>query len=661
VTARGTKILAGVAVVAVGAAGAVYVLRDGSRPEPDGAAEDYLAAWEQPDFAAMERLVADPPESFIDTHQAVIDDLGVTEASYEVTGVSTDGGDAIATFDAQLSLAGLGEWSYEGRLRMHYTSRQGEDGRAWLVDWSPLTIHPHLGEGERLARTVERPERAPIVDAAGDPLVTTAPGTVVGIQPSRVTDRQQVKDALAANLGVDPALIDQRLDAPGVQPDHFVVITTISSERYEQVRPAIYPIPGTVFRDTMVRVAPSPGFAQHLLGRTGEITAERLEELGDTYQAGDVVGLTGLESRFETQLAGTASGEVRIELTEEAAEAAGNDENESESEDDSEGSGEEDDGPQAELLTRIEGTAPEPVATTLDRRVQDAVETGLAGVSKPVAAVVIDGSGNIRGAASRPLDDDFNRALAGTYPPGSTFKVVSTSALLAAGMTPDTPIDCPPTLNAGGREFRNFEGGQLGTVPFGLAFAESCNTAFINATADMPATDLVAAAERFGFNTEYSVGLTTESATFPPPSDATEQAAATIGQGRTLASPLHMATVAAAVMDGTWEPPTLLPDHPSENTPAPVQLDAAIRDTLAGLMRRVVTEGSGTAAAVPGVEVSGKTGTAEYGEGDPPPTHAWFIGFRGSYALALLIEDGGVGGRDAAPVAQRIFAALPAG
>jgi cell division protein FtsI/penicillin-binding protein 2 len=76
-------------------------------------------------------------------------------------------------------------------------------------------------------------------------------------------------------------------------------------------------------------------------------------------------------------------------------------------------------------------------------------------------------------------------------------------------------------------------------------------------------------------------------------------------------------------------------------------------------MRRVVTEGSGTAADASGTEVAGKTGTAEFGSGDPLPTHAWFIGFRGDLALAIVIEGGGVGGRDAAPVAGQIFAALP--
>ncbi len=287
------------------------------------------------------------------------------------------------------------------------------------------------------------------------------------------------------------------------------------------------------------------------------------------------------------------------------------------------------------------------------------MENALAGVATPAAAVVVDSKGNIRAAASRPIDE-FNRAFAGSYPPGSTFKIVSTSALLDAGTTPETPLDCPETLNAGGRVFKNFESSSLGTVPFLTAFAESCNTAFINATTDMPAADLVTAAQRCGFNAEYSVGLTTEGGSFPPPADDAEKAAATIGQGRVLASPLHMATVAAAVIDGSWEPPVLLPDVPPDDPPTPTELSQVAKDTLPVLMRRVITDGSGRAAAVPGADIAGKTGTAEFGTGDPLPTHAWFVGFKGDLAVAVLLEGGGVGGRDAAPVAGRIFAALPA-
>jgi cell division protein FtsI/penicillin-binding protein 2 len=621
-------LLIGVVVLGAAVYGIFVLMRDDTSDAAPGA-RAYLADWSEGDWDAMAARVIDPPASFADDHQAVVDDLQVTEAAYELDSVDTGGDTSVARFHASLELGGLGRWDYDGTLALERT-----DGE-WLIDWSPSTIHPELGQGEHLERTRQWPERAPILDANDQPIATGRPARIIGLEPRAILDLNQIKAAFQSQLGIDPATIDAALNARGVQPDHFVTITTIDKSHYDQVAPVIYPLPGTRFRDTFLRGGPTPEFATHVLGSFGEVTGERLEELGAPYQAGDQVGLTGIEARFETQLAGTPAGEIR---TMAAAD-------------------------QVEVIGTIEGRAPEPVRTTLDPAVQAAVEVALGDTTQPTAVVVVDATSNIRAVASRPIGE-FNRAFGGAYPPGSTFKLVTTAALLGQGVTPDTTVDCEPTANAGGRLFRNFEDSSLGPVPFGLAFAQSCNTAFISAAAGVPDPALVTAAESFGFNAAYTVGLSTEGGSFPAPSSETEHAAAVIGQGRVTASPLHMATVAGTVIDGTWDPPVLLRDLRPEGgevaaPPAPTQLAAGTSDTLWNLMRRVVTEGSGTAAAVPGVEIAGKTGTAEFEGGDPPPTHAWFIGIRDDLAVSVLVEDGGVGGQVAAPLAGRVLAGFP--
>lgn len=129
-----------------------------------------------------------------------------------------------------------------------------------------------------------------------------------------------------------------------------------------------------------------------------------------------------------------------------------------------------------------------------------------------------------------------------------------------------------------------------------------------------------------------------------------------IGQARITASPLALAGIAATVAEGRWRAPRLLASDPREaGEPLPEA------DTLRQLMRQVVTDGSGAAlAGVPG-EPAGKSGTAEYGGGDPPPTHAWFISYRGDLAVAVLVEDAPSGGGHAAPVVAEFYERLGAG
>jgi cell division protein FtsI/penicillin-binding protein 2 len=295
----------------------------------------------------------------------------------------------------------------------------------------------------------------------------------------------------------------------------------------------------------------------------------------------------------------------------------------------------------------------QPVSITLDPHLQTAAEAALAGAGKPAALVAMQAStGQLLAVANAPADSTFDRALAGRYPPGSSFKVVTAAALLQGGLTLDTVVPCPPRAVVGGKPFTNFEGEAPGPVPFVTDFARSCNTAFVGLSTRLKAQGLADAARSFGFGAKWSLPLSAFAGEFPVPADATELAAASIGQGRDLASPLGMGLVAAAAASGTWHPPTLVKDPQQGAAAAPAALPAGIDDNLHQLMRAVVTSGTGTAANVPGpAPVYGKTGTAEFGPGTPPATHAWFIGFRGDMAFAVLVEGGGVGGQVAAPIA----------
>ncbi len=609
-----------VAVLLVGGGGAFYLTREAKPRLATAEVSSYLAAWERFDTASMALVVDGVPAGFAEAVTAMRDDLRVTGATFR-TGLVDE---LQATFRADLEVGGIGHLQYEGRLVLVLREKD------WRIVWDPSSLHPALRPDLRFQLGLVWPSRAPIVGAAGAALASTADTVLVGLQPDRVLDLAQVQAVLNQQLGTDPAAVAAALDEPGVQADHFVAVAEVPRDRFAPIRAVLEPVPGVFFQQGSGRVTPTDDFALHLLGRYGEVTAERLQQLGPPYREGDRVGLTGLEGAFERQLAGLPSGEVRL-VDASAVEVA--------------------------VVAQFPGTPPEPLVLSLDPRVQQAADQALAAVDQPAAIVAVDAAtGDVRAVSARPLDEQFNRALDGQYPPGSSFKVVTAEALVGNGVGPDAIVPCEPTATIGGKPFKNFEDESFGPIPFRTAFAHSCNTAFVTLADELSDADLVAAASRFGFGADYDAGVGAAGGDFPDPADAADRASAAIGQGRVLASPLHMASVAAAVASGTWRAPRVT-GPPS--AVAPIALAPATVSVLADLMREVVRTGTGTAAAVVGQEVAGKTGTAEFGNADPPATHAWFIGFRGSLAFAVLVEGGGVGGEVAAPIAARFLAAVP--
>jgi cell division protein FtsI/penicillin-binding protein 2 len=618
-------------LVAAGAGTWWLVLRPRGEPGPVAAA--YLDAWERGDWAAMQRLVAAPPPDFAAQHQRVLASLQVRGTVLTPGTVRSDGDHADAAFTARLDLRGLGSWTYQGSLRL-----VRHDRRTWLVDWSPAAIHPALAPGKRLVRSRSWPERAEILASDGSPLAAAGDEVVVGVVGSRVKDRGQVGRALVDTAGADQAQVSRLLDQAARTPGQFLPVLSLPKDRYLQIRATVHPVPGLSFQERSGRRAAGPASTALLVGRVGDATAEDLKELGAPYQPGDRVGHGGFEQAFERQLAGTPGGEVRL-VTQPAGGAAPG-------QDDATG----------QVLHSFPAKRGSPVHTTIDPRVQRAAEQALTGVGKPAALVAMKPStGEVRAAVNWPLGGTFNRALIGRYPPGSTFKVVTAAALLGGGLQPDDQVTCPQKAVVGGRSFRNFEGEVLGAISFTKAFADSCNTAFVQlADRRLDGAKLAAAAERFGFGAEPSAGLPAITGRFPTPGDDAELAAAAIGQGRVVVSPLLMAGVAGAVDAGTWRPPRLAAEA---KTAEPRPLDPRVAAGLRGLMRAVVREGTAAPARLPG-GTAGKTGTAEFGTGDPLPTHAWFIGFRGDLALAVVVDGGGVGGRVAAPIAARFLGAL---
>ncbi|MFJ4920461.1 peptidoglycan D,D-transpeptidase FtsI family protein [Streptomyces sp. NPDC088725] len=349
------------------------------------------------------------------------------------------------------------------------------------------------------------------------------------------------------------------------------------------------------------------------------------------------------------------------------------------------------------------------VVTTLNGAAQKAAFEGL-GNKKGAVAALDPATGKILALASTPsydptsfagnsnkdtkawvgLDkkndkDDpmLNRALRQTYPPGSTFKVVTSAAALEHGKVanPDEKTDSPlPYIMPGTTtELKNEGNLPCKDATLREALRVSCNSVFGKLGADLGKDQMLETAKKFGFNEEQFVPVRAEASQFPTEVNTSQVALSSIGQFDTRATPLQMAMVASAVAnDGKLMKPYMVdqlraPNLDVLNETEPEELSRPLTpehaQMLQSMMETVVKEGTGTSAQIPGVTVGGKTGTAQHGENNDQNPYAWFLSYaktdNGSpVAVAVVVEDSDArrddisGGGLAAPIAKAVMKAV---
>jgi cell division protein FtsI/penicillin-binding protein 2 len=579
------------------------------------AARTFLEAWAEGDTAVAAGATSDPDAATALLEQTATD-LPDATLTTGIGTVAVDDASATVTWTATWDLAASPDWSYPATLRLR------EDGDEWQVVAEPTIVHPELGEGQHLVLARSLPERAPITDAAGAPLFAPTEVVNVGVDKAQVTDLPALADALSQATGIAAAEIVADVEA--APEGQFVPVITLRRPDFEQIRAAVFDLPGAVFPTETRLLTPSSRFAVALLGRVGAATAEIIEETQENgsprYAAGDQVGLSGLQRAFQEQLTGTAGFTVSVVSTDENTDDPGRE---------------------------IESVAPEPgsaLQTPIVPAVQNAADGAVAGQDLPAHLVVVrPGTGEILAVSSNAVADTGN-ALAGQFPPGSSMKTITATALLSArALDPDSAVACPGTTVVDGREFENQDQFDLGTVTFREAFAQSCNTTFIQQALQLPDPALSDAAAGYGVGAEWQLPVRVFSGSVPSDSTGTTKAANAIGQGEVLMSPAMLALVAGAVASGTPAAPVEVLDAeaagPTPGGPGPQVLEA-----LRSMMREVVLTGTAKALADRG-EVYGKTGTAEFGSNTPPDAHGWFMGYRlggsqGDIAFAVLVEGG---------------------
>jgi penicillin-binding protein A len=393
------------------------------------------------------------------------------------------------------------------------------------------------------------------------------------------------------------------------------------------------------------REHPIGSAAIDVTGEVGEAPEEDLARLArHGFPPETPVGISGLERAFNDRLAGKPGGSL-------LAIAA--------------------DGSSVRTLAKSKPKPGVPVKTTIDPSLQETAVSALAGRAGGVA-VLDSRSGDVRALAGQ--------AFSAPQPPGSTFKIVTTTAALEAGaVSLDDEFEITNGVNVGGRFLNNANGEYCGGS-FRQAFAESCNAVFAPLGPKVGNDKLVETAERFGFNsppTLYAPRVVheVEPAESSIPTEIGEEidlGVSAIGQGEVLATPLEMASVAQAVgNDGVRMPTSIVANQKLRPDAEPVRvMSPKVASELTELMIGVVTEGTGTAGAIPQAQVAGKTGTAELGpkpgeeESENPVQikDAWFSAFapaeKARLAVGvLLIEAEAAGGEVAAPIASEVLAA----
>lgn len=603
-----------------------------------------------------------------DQLQQVFKALAPEKPSVEAGGLQLDGDTAKVPLNYSWKVAS-GEWKYTVSADLR------KSGDKWLTVWSPGMLVPDLAEGEILSKSTQTPQRADILGAQDAQLVTYRPVVNVGIDKPKLgtADAADSATKLAKLVGIDPAAYVQQVEASGAEA--FVPAITLRDTSSRTVTDAqIEAIPGGRAIQDKLPLAPTRNFARAVLGTVGEASAEQIEKSDGALTAGDVTGTGGLQQQYDAQLRGKDGIVVRVQradLTKEEIQAAQTD--------------------PRRTVFEIQATPGTPLKTTLDPKLQQLAEDTLADI-KPASAIVAlrPSTGAVLAAASGPGSNGYNTAMLGQYAPGSTFKVVDSLAMLRNGFTPDSKVECTPTLTVDGRKFKNAEGypaDSLGSVTLRDAFAHSCNTAFISVRDKVSQAQLESAATSLGVAVEApKLGADAFLGSVPGEAEGTDHAASMIGQGRVLMSPLAAAIMAGSVAKGSPVSPVLVQEaapgaspsasgaagtqpaegaSPSSTVTAEAPAKAAETPitkaeaaSLADMMRAVVTSGhAGFLAEVPGEPVGAKTGTAEFGNANPPKTHAWIIAVHGDLAVAVFVEDGGLGATTSGPLLKKFLTA----
>jgi penicillin-binding protein 2 len=661
-------------------------------PDVLAAAQAYLDAWKQEDYAAMYNLLtpisrdAITAEEFEKFYRDVIAEAALSSWDSEILSSLTNPRSAQVGYRVTLRSVLVGELQRETLMNLSL-----ENG-AWQVQWDEALVMPELHNGNYLRMEYRSPQRANIYDKSGSALVAQADAVAIGLDTAQVDE--EFTNSLLTELflltGVRPETLRPQLDA--YRPSGwYLPVADVSADALNAFSIDICSRTGVICQPFRGRYYFESGIAPHVVGYVSAIQAEEVEQykrLGYNVFS-DRVGQKGLEVWGEQYLGGTRGGVLYLVA------------------------------PDGAIITRLAESNPTPaqaIYTTLDKDLQMGVQAAMSNLRGAIVVLERD-TGRVLAMASSPgfnpnlfepqnynsstqildlFDQEqlplLNRATQGQYPLGSVFKIIPFAEALESGFyTPETEYNCEyfftelfgVTLNDWTYDHYLEDGktqaSGILTLPEGLM--RSCNPWFWHIGLDLfnrgLTTGISYMARGFGLGKVTGFELPEESGNIPDPGSQLDATNLAIGQGNMLVTPLQVAVFIAAIGNGG----TLYTPHVVERIAPPdgaatylftpqvagtLPISTETLSIIQDAMVSVVSNPRGTAYFVLGpfgrsysIPIAGKTGTAQSGFGDP---HAWFAGYsfanrenKPDIAVVVIAERAGEGSEIAAPIFRRVM------
>jgi len=665
------------------ASSAIPVAANGTIPtgpntlsDPQTAADTYVQAWNAADYQTMYRIIstraqaAVPQDAFQKRYENILAESGITAVQIQLVG--QEPGTSQYRIKVAYTSSLVGNFTQENVIPLTH------EGPYWRVEWTPSLIFREL-DGNGLVRFFpDDPIRGRILDRKGRPLAVEGLIKQVGVVPGKIANEADLLSRLSAILTMDQATIKKAYQSG--QPTSFMPVKNIPNSTPDNTVAQLNAIPGVEVHSQEARTYPYGTLAAHAIGYLGEISPDQLKTLGPKgYRSGDMVGQSGVEAWAEELLAGKRGGKLAVIDPDTGA-------------------------IRSSIASRAK-TESLDVAMTIDVDIQKTAEDA---IGDKVGSVVMlePGTGNVLAMASHPTFDpnvfilgptkdelayltneklrpQLFRATQATYPSGSIFKVVTmTAGFEKGGFTADQTLPCGGSFDLGSNVYKDWNPTRH-TVTYKEGLVQSCDVVFYTVGKKLDDTDpyiLPNYARQFGLGQLTGIqGVAEQPGVVPDPKwkrDTQNDGWSTgdainlsIGQGYLLVTPLQMANIYNSIANGgtIWQPrlvSRILNVDGSVNKDYPpvekgkIPTSAANIAVMQQALQQVTTTPTGTAVSVfTGFSppVAGKTGTAEQ-PGDP---HSWFASYFPAQgpqiAGVVMIEAGGEGGSNAAPITRTIY------